>query len=404
MTNQLVGMRDSLFRLVVDDSAAFNQGAGIGRYARNIVPSLFRNLLNTKLTLWYAPAQASEAPFAAATTDMFRGLVAPHVRRGPLSRRRMDQLWFRARLPLPLRLLAGRADLIYSPDFTAPPDGRTPTIATVHDLAFLVCPERAPAPLRRYLEAVVPAQVARVAKIVAVSETTRRDLVHRLGVDASRIAVVPNGVDETFLSAVPLAADERSLLGLPASYLLTVGTIEPRKNHLTLFEALTYLEKRVDLPLVVAGRRGWDYEPILRAAEPLASRGRVILLDYVPEELLPGLYAGAAAVIYASWYEGFGLPVIEAMAAGSPVVASDIPALREVGDGAALYAPPASAEALANAIELALRADERTPDVQAARRRQARRFRWDESGRKLASVIADVADRPDLLLSVTGSL
>lgn len=305
----------------------------------------------------------------------------------------MDQLWFRAKLPLPLRALAGRADIVYSPDFTAPPDRRTPRIVTVHDLAFLVCPERAPEPLRRYLSAVVPAQVAAASRIVAVSEATRSDLIDRLGTDPEKIAVVPNGVEERFFTAAPLDDETRRQFGLPAEYLLTVATLEPRKNHLTLFAALEELGSRVDLPLVVAGRPGWEFAPILQAAERLQQRGRVILLDYVPDEVLPGLFAGAAAVIYPSWYEGFGLPVLEALAAGVPVVASDVTALREVAGEAALFAPPSSAEALAEAIERSLDEEQRSEVFRRQRRERARRYSWDDAGRKLATVLAEAAER-----------
>jgi glycosyltransferase involved in cell wall biosynthesis len=387
------------FRLAVDDSAAFNQGAGIGRYARNILPRANRHLTNTNITLWYAPSQPGPAPFALETLAPFTSQIPPQVRRGPLSRRRMDQLWFRAKLPLPFRALAGRSDLIYSPDFTAPPDLRTPRIVTVHDLAFLVCPERTPAPLRRYLSSVVPAQVASAAHVLAVSHATKTDLVHRLNLDPAHVTVVPNGVEERFFQSIPLDEAARTSLGLPAAYLLTVGTLEPRKNHLSLFASIDRLANRIDLPLVVAGRPGWDYEPILRAAEPLKARGRVILLDYVPDSLLPGLYAGAAAVIYPSWYEGFGLPVLEGLAAGVPVVAGDVPALNEVGGDAALYASPGSVEALADAIERSLASVQCNDEARERRRNRARLYSWDDAGMVLATVLAETAGRPDLLVA-----
>jgi glycosyltransferase involved in cell wall biosynthesis len=387
------------FRLAVDDSAAFNQGAGIGRYARNIIPNATSHLSSTALTLWYAPSRPGPAPFQSETIALFTGQERPRVRRAPFSRRRMDQLWFRANVPLPFRVLAGRADLVYSPDFTAPPDCSTPTIVTVHDLAYLVCPERVPTPLRRYLAAVVPGQVASAAHVAAVSRSTKTDLIDRLGVDPARVTVVPNGVEERFFAHEPLDPVAKHALGLPASYLLTVGTLEPRKNHLTLFAALDLLGDRLDLPLVVAGRPGWDFEPSRRAAEPLRARGRVILLNYVPDELLPGLYTGAAALLYPSWYEGFGLPVLEGLAAGVPVVAGDVPALKEVAGDAAFFAPPASAEALADAIVRSLDPHQQSDDARSRRQNRARRYSWHDAGRMLSGVIAATAGRPDLLVS-----
>lgn len=384
-------------RIAIDDSAAFNQGAGIGRYARNLVPAATQLLADSDVTLWYAPVRPGSAEFTEATLAAFAGQRGPRVRRGPLSRRRMDQLWFRARLPVPFRLLAGGADLVYSPDFTAPPDLGMPRIVTVHDLAFLIRPEYAPGPLRHYLSSVVPSQVEQAARVIAVSQTTANDLQERLDVDPTRIIVVPNGVDDRFFAAQPIESNARVALGLPSDYLLMVGTLEPRKNHLTLFAALDCLPMGSRLPLVVAGRKGWEYEPILRAAEPLRESGRVVMLDYVPDALLPSLYAGASAVIYPSWYEGFGLPVLEALATGVPVVASDVPALREVGGDSVFFAAPSSAEAIAGAIERALASDQRHDSMVQQRQMRARQFRWSTSGAILAGVFADVVGRPELL-------
>lgn len=372
-------------RLIVDASSAINQGAGIGRYARNLLPRLAPLLPESELTgLIAADANADEAVSTAGRSSL--EAAGFRLRDLPFDRRKADILWFRAKLPVPAQIFGGRADLIYSPDFTAPPAVRTPSIVTVHDLAFEVSPQHAPDALRNYLQAAVPRRVERAAAVAAVSETTARDLEERYRVPREKITIVSNGVDERFFDTGPLDADARATLGLPSNYLLMVGTIEPRKNHLGAFAALLASEAGREIPLVVAGRRGWADAPIVERMSQLEADGRLIWLKYVPDDALPALYAGAAATIYPSWYEGFGLPALEALAAGSPLVTSTAPALVEVAGGVSRQADPNDIEALAAAIDAAI-AHDATVEAVAARKARARTFGWDEPARVLANLI-----------------
>src|SRR5829696_1454583 len=177
-----------MVRLLVDDSAGFSQGAGIGRYARNILPAALSDLGGWSTTLLYASAHRSPEPYQQAALSMIPASAKVSVRRIPLARRRVDQIWFRANLPIPTEFFAGRSDLTYSPDFTVPPTfASQPRLVTVHDLAFLVAPEFAPPGLRSYLNGVVPRQVKSAAKIAVVSETTKADVIERLGVPPERL-------------------------------------------------------------------------------------------------------------------------------------------------------------------------------------------------------------------------
>lgn len=359
--------------MLIEASAAFNQGAGIGRYARNIISRLVEQGADEQWTLVRAPESRDlVSRFTPPDSDHVKTVSLP------FNRRNADRLWFRLNLPLDIRLFAGAADVLYSPDFTAPPMARTPRMVTVHDLAFLTHPEQTTDALREFLERVVPRQVEAADKVAVVSLATRDDVMRHLHVPEEKIVVARNGVDERFYGANPLGPAARTRLGLPERYLLMVGTIEPRKNHINAMRALVESGAGRKVPLVIAGRPGWGFEDAMSLAKTLASQGLVILPDYVPEADLPGLYAGATALLYPSWTEGFGLPVAEALAAGIPVITGTASALREVGGDEALYADPADIDGLAGHIRRVVEFD--TNDADRARRQEwTRQFSWDSS-------------------------
>ncbi len=219
------------------------------------------------------------------------------------------------------------------------------TVLTVHDIVWVLHPES----MARYNAFVhrlyFRKSVRRADAIAAVSEATGRDLRNRLKVEESRITVTHEGVEDTFrpLSA-ELTKEKVQAMGISGSYLLSVGTLEPRKNYPLLFRALARL--KTDLSLVVAGRRGWKYDVIFEQVKRLNLQDRVRFVEYVPTEDLVALYCGAKFLVMPSLYEGFGLPVLQAMACGTPVLASSCSSLPEVGGDAAAYFDPTSVESL----------------------------------------------------------
>ncbi len=375
-------------RIGVDYSAAVWQGAGIGRYTRALVGELLRlDRENRYLLLYPAGFPGRPAPFL----PHLRSLHHPRLRRRPLplSDRYLAILWQRLRLPLPVEAFCGRLNLFYSPDFVLPPQLLGRRLLTVHDLAFLVHPECALPSLGWYLRRAVPRSIARADLLLADSEHTRRDLIRLLGVKPERVEVLHPGVEPAFR---PLRRADlegvRLRYGLPECFLLTVGTIEPRKNLPRLLEALAGLPGHLRLPLVVAGRPGWLYEETFAAVERCGLQKEVRFLGFVPQEDLPALYNLALALVYPSLYEGFGLPPLEAMACGTPVLTSRVSSLPEVVGEAAVLVAPGDVASIREGIRRLLEDAELRHDLRERGLEQARQFTWEKAAAKLLGIIA----------------
>jgi glycosyltransferase involved in cell wall biosynthesis len=375
-------------RLLIDASAAFNQGAGIGRYARELLRSSLPDLAKRyDVHLWYASDDKGPAKYLDMAMQALSQGTGVTIARSAFSRRRIDQL---SRLPvdLPARLLVGRADLAYSPDFTLPASVQSCGLVTVHDLAFEIIPQAYPPGLLRYLQNVVPRNVRAASRVAVVSRTTRIDVIERYNIAAERVVVIPNAVDKRFFERPRLDAETQLALGLPDRYLLAVGTIEPRKNYATLLAAQQLAFASVPCPLVIVGRSGWHNASELATIAAMKQHGSVIPLLDLPDEHLPAVYAAADATVYVPLYEGFGLPVLEAMASGTTVITSDIPSVREVAAGHAIIVPPLDVEAVAHAMSSAAPASEtKRAELQAA----AEFYRWTDSATLLVKTIEEMS-------------
>ncbi len=322
---------------------------GVERHALNLVRALVR-FAPGEIVLFTRP----DAPPAVGALDAER-----HV--APLTARVVvDQAW------LPAAAARARVDLLHTLAFPTPLLWRGRSAITVHDATPWLHPDTTSLGMRYYYRPLYAQALARAAAVFTVSDAAREDLVRSAGVRRERIHVTPNGVDPAFFEA-------RVPDGPRDPYLLAVGTIEPRKNMGLLLDALRLLRREGrDLRLVVVGRLGWGNALPVGDLAP-----HVRVTGMVPDDELRALYAGASCFVMSSLYEGFGLPLAEAMAAGAPCVASDIPALREIGGEAVRYADPHVAATFAAAIGAALDDRAGLDGRAAAARERVRRFCWE---------------------------
>lgn len=287
------------------------------------------------------------------------------------------------RWALPFELARLSLDLVHFPDHVAPRRLGYRSVVTVHDLAFALFPETHTDESRRYYGQLAESLPAASA-VIAVSEHTRRDLIRLTGIPASRVTTVHNGVGPAFHppkdeTEQRLEADAlRRRYGLPRAFLLTVGTLSPRKNLATLLEALAILRAKGEtIPLAVVGEHGWLYDAALGRIDQLGLRGDVHLLGAVGDGDLAALYRSASLFVFPSLYEGFAFPPIEAMASGTLVVASNAGSIPEVLGDAAVLVDPRDPSALACAIEGALHDQHKRDELRARGQARAARFSWD---------------------------
>ncbi len=370
-------------RIAIDYTPALRQGAGIGRYTRGLVDGLLALAPPADITLLRA-ADAADHP---------AGSMPPFpVRRIPLSSRHQAILWHRLHLPLPADWFTGRVDIYHSPDFVLPPLRRARGVMTVHDLSFLQVPDCADPGLRRYLEQAVPHAVRRATRILADSASTKQDLVTLLGVDAARIDVVYPGVGPAYRPVTDAAQrdDVRRRYALRTPFILAVGTLEPRKNYDTLIRAYALARASAHLPhaLVIAGGQGWLYQSIFDTVRQLGLHDWVQFLGYVAEADLPTLYSLADAFAFPSRYEGFGIPVIEAMACGTPVVTANNSSLPEAAGQAALLVAADDVAGLAQALGQLLTDDILRATLRQRGFAQAARFTWPSAAQALLHAYA----------------
>jgi len=369
-------------RVCLDISSALAQGAGVGRTTRELAAALHALpdgpdlvLLHNRaagLSLERMPPALHPLPRLEVPLGNKAWRLALLAARRPLRAWGLDQLHY---------------DVFHGLDSIAPPLTQ-PIVLTLYDLTTLLFPQHHTLLNRLYSRLALPLMVRRASAVIAISESTARDAIRLLGVPAERLHVVWIGVDHTrFTPRDPAVARQRvrEALNIEPPYILSVGTLEPRKNLSTLLAAYATLERSAPR-LVLAGARGWHAQALAAQVQAPALRDRVVLPGYVPDDLLPDMYAGAECFVYPSLYEGFGLPPLEALACGTPVITSTTSSLPEVVGDAALLVEPTRPDELAAALRRILEDEHLRDDLRRRGPLRAARFSWERCARETMHV------------------
>ncbi len=386
-------------RVALDATPLLGPRTGIGHYVAHLVEALAAAKLagNELAAAELTSTETADELRLTAFTWRGQAELAAQAQRLPgvtVSSRRaparlLREAWKHSSFP-PVELFSGAVEVFHGTNFVLPPTRRAAGVVTIHDLSFDLHPETVDATSLAYRR-LVPRALDHARRVLTPSQATADDIVARYGYSRDRIVVTPLGVDPAWALTAPANDDWRHRHGIPDRYLLFVGTLEPRKNvpDLLAAHALLCADDPSTPPLVLAGSAGWGDVANL----PELDAAGVIRAGYLPHDELRGLVAGATCLALPSRNEGFGLPPLEAMACGVPVVVSDIPVLREVTGGLGSYVPVGDVHALATALRTAL-ADDDNPTSRAARRTWAAGFSWERCAELTAAAyLAAASDR-----------
>ena len=361
---------------------------GVGHYTFEVARCLALESPQDEFEL-ISPHPFISQPGDETGPDWPSNLSAVRVQANLLERR-----WWSIGLPLYIR--RHPLALFHGTNFEVPVWKRCPTVLTIHDLSVLLYPQTHEKRFARRSRLRLPHMARRATMIVTPSESVRREVCEHLRVAPEKVVAVPEAARRLF-HPLPMVQtiETRRRFGVEDEFLLYVGTIEPRKNLLTLVRAFDHVLRTTKyLPqLVIAGKKGWLTDDLYAYINDLDMSDRILFTGYVTDEELRALYSSCRAFVYPSLYEGFGLPPLEAMACGAPVVASDIASIREAVGEAAHLVDPKDVDALARSIARLLEDDKERQHLSAAGLRRAAMFNWERTARSIREVYEEALRR-----------
>ncbi|NKB25267.1 MAG: glycosyltransferase [Kiritimatiellae bacterium] len=370
-------------KVCIDIQSAITQRAGVGRYTKSLVEHLGAFSSRHELTLFCFDFKRKGIPFEAKGTNLKTIQWCPG--------RVVQKMWKTMNWP-PFNRFAGEADVYHFPNFIRLPLTTGKSVVTIHDVSFLRHPETTESKNLEYLTAQIQNTVEDADAIITDSQFSANEIAERLNVETAKLFPIHLGLTDPMTKPTPKHVEQiRNVFGLERPYLLTVGTLEPRKNIPFLIDVFEKI-KGFEGDLVVAGMRGWKDEPILETMKTSSRSHSIRYLDYVHEEHLASLYAGATLFVFPSIYEGFGFPPLEAMQCGTPVLSSSAGSLPEVLGGAAVLMKSFDPTEWADKIEELLDDSSQRETLQAKGVQHIKKFTWAETAEKTWNVYASLIE------------
>lgn len=370
------------------NEANVKKRVGIGEYSFQLLKNLKElPTINTKFRIYLKSNPLSDMPKENANWE-YR-ILKP------------GKLWTQWRLPLDLFLHGPKPDVFFSPSHYAPRFSPAPSIISVMDLSYLYFPELFNERDLYQLKNWTAYSVKKAKKILTISNSSKNDIIREYKIASGKVNVTMPGIRETRTLEPEIYAMNQLKMkyGLTDNFILFVGTLQPRKNIVRLIEAFAQVRKELktpkDLELVIVGKKGWLYEEILETPGKLGIEKRVKFLEDVDDSELTPLYSHALCFVLPSLYEGFGLPVLEAMQQGCPVITSNVSSLPEAGGDACLYVDPEDSNDIAEKIKMLVTSEKLRNELIKKGKRQTGKFSWEKTAKETLAVLEEIGGKDE---------